>query len=123
MVSEKQNSEIKQQLRHSQAKSKLSDLKQVLEKIISDEAILIVPCAKRRTSSQNFGRDTRASKYRGVSRNGKQWQVQLGSTSGKRYIGCSGSEEDAAAIYDKNAILANGLIAKTNFPYTKMQIL
>ena len=46
----------------------------------------------------------------------------MGSTSSKRYIGCSGSEEEAAILYDKNAILVNGLQAKTNFTYTKRQV-
>ena len=59
--------------------------------------------------------NSRASKYRGVSKNGVQWQVQLGNTLSKRYIGSASSEVEAARIYDRKAILTNGLNAKTNF--------
>lgn len=41
----------------------------------------------------------------------------------KRYAGKAGSEKEAARIYDKKSIAALGLRAKTNFAYTKEQIL
>lgn len=40
----------------------------------------------------------------------------------KHYIGSITSEEKAAKIYDRHAILTHGLRAKTNFSYTKTQI-
>lgn len=40
----------------------------------------------------------------------------------KHYIGSIDSQERAARIYDKHAILTHGLRAKTNFSYTKAQI-
>lgn len=64
----------------------------------------------------------RGSKYRGVSRNGKKWQVQLLGNLRKRYIGSIGSEESAARIYDHYAIISHGLRAKTNFSYTRAEI-
>jgi len=67
-------------------------------------------------------KSTRGSRYRGVSRNGKKWQVQLLGNLRKRYIGSIGSEEAAARIYDHYAILTHGLRAKTNFSYTKQEI-
>ena len=42
---------------------------------------------------------------------------------GKRYIGSISDERRAAEIYDKYAILAHGLAAKTNFNYSKKSIL
>ena len=48
--------------------------------------------------------------------------MQLGNTLKKRYIGSSTSEEEAARIYDKKAIILNGLKAKTNFSYTKQEV-
>lgn len=72
--------------------------------------------------SKGIKKESRASKFRGVSRNGVQWQVQLGNTLSKRYIGSANSEEEAARLYDRKAILTNGLKAKTNFSYTKTQI-
>jgi hypothetical protein len=41
----------------------------------------------------------------------------------KRYVGSAGSEEEAARIYDQRSIISAGLKAKTNFAYTKEQIL
>lgn len=40
----------------------------------------------------------------------------------KHYIGSINSEEKAAKIYDRHAILTHGLRAKTNYSYTKAQI-
>lgn len=65
----------------------------------------------------------RGSRYRGVSRNGKKWQVQLLGKLRKRYIGSIGSEASAAKIYDHYAIINHGLRAKTNFTYTKQDII
>lgn len=65
----------------------------------------------------------RGSRYRGVSRNGKKWQVQLLGNLRKRYIGSIGDEESAAKIYDYYAIISHGLKAKTNFSYTKSDVL
>lgn len=69
-----------------------------------------------------IAKSKRGSKYRGVSRNGKKWQVQLLGNLRKRYIGSIGSEEAAARIYDYYAIITHGLRAKTNFQYTKTDI-
>ena len=41
----------------------------------------------------------------------------------KHYIGSINTEERAARIYDRHAILTHGLRAKTNYSYTKTQIL
>ncbi len=41
----------------------------------------------------------------------------------KHYIGSINSEEKEAKIYDRHAILTHGLRAKTNYSYTKAQIL
>lgn len=67
-------------------------------------------------------KSSRGSVYRGVSRNGKKWQVQLLGNLKKHYIGSIDTEAKAARIYDAHAILAHGLKAKTNFSYSKFQI-
>lgn len=46
----------------------------------------------------------------------------MGNTLAKRYVGSSISEIEAARIYDRKAIVSNGLAAKTNFSYTKEQV-
>lgn len=65
----------------------------------------------------------RGSKFRGVSKNGKQWQVFIMIGKSKRYIGIVGNELDAARYYDALAIQNHGIRAKTNFEYSKTQIL
>lgn len=41
----------------------------------------------------------------------------------KFFYGSIKSEQDAAALYDKLAILLHGISARTNFQYTKTEIL
>ena len=64
----------------------------------------------------------RGSKYRGVSRNGNQWQVLIMVNKKKRYVGSYSREEDAARAYDKVALQNHGSKAKTNFDYTKKEV-
>ena len=106
--------------------AKQIELRLALSKIESPDQIVIQPYSKKSLSfnsaKNNIKKESRASKFRGVSRNGVQWQVQLGNTLSKRYIGSAPTEEEAARLYDRKAILTNGLKAKTNFTYTKRQI-
>ena len=67
-------------------------------------------------------RKPRSSKYRGVSKNGKHWQVLIMIKKKKRYIGNFIEEEEAAREYDKIAIQFHGPKAKTNFQYSKEEI-
>ena len=62
------------------------------------------------------------SLYRGLSKNGKNWQVLIMSEKRKTYIGTYGSEKEAAKTYDKYSILINGISAKPNFSYTKEEV-
>jgi hypothetical protein len=64
----------------------------------------------------------RGSKFRGVSRNGNQWQVLIMVNKKKRYVGSYSKEEDAARAYDKVALQNHGSKAKTNFDYTKKEV-
>ena len=64
----------------------------------------------------------RGSKFRGVSRNGNQWQVLIMVNKKKRYVGSYSKEEDAARAYDKVALQNHGSKAKTNFDYTKQEV-
>ena len=66
---------------------------------------------------------TRSSRYRGVSRNGHQWQVLIMINKKKHYIGSFMSEEEAAREYDRVAIRNKGAKAKPNFSYTEEQVM
>lgn len=66
---------------------------------------------KRKTS--------RASKYRGVSKNGNQWQSIIMVTNKKRYIGSFPDEIQAAKAYDIAALINHTRRVTTNFKYTE----
>ena len=67
-------------------------------------------------------RKKRSSKYRGVSKNGNNWQVLMMINYKKYYYGSYPSEELAARVYDIQAIKNWGIKARTNFIYDKNQI-
>ena len=69
-----------------------------------------------------IGKGKRGSKYRGVSRNGNQWQVLIMLHKSKSYVGTYSTEEIAARIYDILAIKNRGIKARTNFIYNEQQI-
>ena len=69
-----------------------------------------------------IGKSKRSSRYRGVSRNGNQWQVLIMLKRGKSYVGSYNSEELAARIYDILSIKYRGIKARTNFKYCSEQI-
>ena len=64
----------------------------------------------------------RGSRFRGVSKNGSQWQVLIMVKKKKRYLGSFNNEEEAARIYDKVALQNHGNKAKTNYDYTQDEI-
>ena len=77
---------------------------------------------KKNDENSEKNRKPRGSKYRGVSRNGNQWQVLIMVNKKKRYVGSYSKEEDAARAYDKVALQNHGSKAKTNFDYTKKEV-
>ena len=83
------------------------------------------------TSSKNIkklnkiafiGRNKRSSRFRGVSKNGNQWQVLIMINKNKSYIGSYPYEELAARVYDVLALKNRGIKARTNFIYNSKQI-
>ena len=59
----------------------------------------------------------RGSKYRGVSRNGKTWQVLIMVNRNKNYIGNFKSEDEAAKKYDEYAMKYHKDKARLNFSH------
>lgn len=101
--------------------NKISLLKKVLEGIKDESQILIT--SKPKNKSQKIRKSNRHSKYRGVSLNGKKWQVMIMGSIKKKYFGGITTEREAAIFYDKLSILTNGLAAKTNFNYRKSDLM
>ena len=96
---------------------KRQELQKQLDELSGDDKVVIWSKMK-----PTISKSSRGSKYRGVSKNGKKWQVQLLGNLRKRYIGSISSEQEAAKLYDYYAILTHGLNAKTNFSYSKAQV-
>lgn len=100
--------------------SRISQLQNLLEGISDESEVLIT--AKPKNRSYKIRKSNRYSRYRGVSLNGKKWQVMIMGPTKKKYFGAISSEREAAVLYDKLSILTNGLAAKTNFNYRKCDL-
>ncbi|CAI2376091.1 unnamed protein product [Moneuplotes crassus] len=101
--------------------AKIGLLRKVLEGIQDDSQILI--SSKPKNKSNKIRKSNRHSRYRGVSLNGKKWQVMIMGPIKKKYFGGIATEREAAIFYDKLSILTNGLAAKTNFNYRKSDLM
>jgi hypothetical protein len=101
--------------------NKIFILKNVLEGIHDDTQILLT--SKPKNKSQKIRKSNRHSRYRGVSLNGKKWQVMIMGPIHKKYFGGISTEREAAVFYDKLSIMTNGLTAKTNFNYRKCDLI
>ena len=70
---------------------------QLLKKLKSFEEEEVVVQRKPKLVKVGYGKQSfRGSKYRGVSKNKKKWQILLSLSSLKEYIGGFCSEDDAA---------------------------
>lgn len=77
---------------------------------------------KNLISSKKYKKGNRSCSYRGVSKNGKKWQVSIMKHNKNYYLGNYISEENAAKIYDIFNIKLRGKKAVTNFLYDDEQI-
>lgn len=64
-----------------------------------------------------------SSKYIGVTKNGKNWQVKINKGKFKNYLGTFKGEKEAAIIHDFYRIVTELKYAKTNFTYPSYIIL
>eukprot|EP00343_Euplotes_focardii_P001299 CAMPEP_0205803656 /NCGR_PEP_ID=MMETSP0205-20121125/6392_1 /ASSEMBLY_ACC=CAM_ASM_000278 /TAXON_ID=36767 /ORGANISM="Euplotes focardii, Strain TN1" /LENGTH=276 /DNA_ID=CAMNT_0053072117 /DNA_START=17 /DNA_END=847 /DNA_ORIENTATION=+ len=76
-----------------------------------------------RKNAKIEAKNYRGSRYWGVSKNKSKWQVMITLNHYKEYNGGFDDEETAARKYDKKSICTFGLKAKTNFNYTKAEVL
>jgi hypothetical protein len=58
---------------------------------------------KKKFKGQNTS-NFRGSRFRGISKNGRSWQILIMKEKRKKYLGALRNEEDAAKFYDKVAI-------------------
>ena len=74
-------------------------------------------------SAQAMHLSSRRSQYIGVFKNQNNWQALISINKRKTYIDTYSTEIEAAKAYDFYSILLNKLLAKTNFDYSKSEII
>ena len=87
--------------------------------------VVLAPAIKKMYGREDKA-EHRGSDYRGVSKNGKSWQVFAFVNQGDRYPTYFGQNVDrdlAARIYDVVSIQTKGLEAETNYEYSKVFLL
>ena len=87
---------------------------------------LVLEPAIKKMYGREDKEEHRGSNYRGVSKNGKRWQVFAFVNQGDRYptyFGQTVERDLAARIYDVVSIQTKGLEAETNYEYSKVFLL
>jgi hypothetical protein len=67
-------------------------------------------------NQQRLYKEGKPKQYKGVSRNGKKWNVQICVNRVNHNLGCFTCQKAAAREYDKLAKLLHGEFACLNFP-------
>lgn len=97
--------------------SNVDQLKTLANEAKDTEDVILKGCPRIHNQTK------RGSIYRGVSKNGKKWQVMVMGNNCKYFSGSIMSERLAARIYDRFALQHFGLRAKTNLDYNKNTLL
>ena len=82
--------------------SRKNDTLNELEKFGDEDVVL-------KASPKIRARNSKLSHFRGVSNNGRKWQVMIMGFAKKIYFGGIDTEEEASKKYDKYALLMHGL--------------
>jgi len=95
--------------RHQVERNRAS--KEVLKKLstISDDEDLVFTAKVKYPKTEMGQKHFRGSEYRGVSANGKSWQVFIVISKDKCYAGCRAISTDAGRLYDILSITFHGL--------------
>lgn len=100
--------------------SNISTLFRDLEEIKDEFSIVRQPRSK---SQRKVASSARRCRFIGVSKNGTHWQALITIKMKKTYIGTFDSSEEAARAFDIYSLLLHSLKARTNFTYTKLDIM
>ena len=96
-----------------QLESKLEKLDKSKDESCNDPILFESKWWKSRSESRITGRNSekqyRGSQFRGVSKNGKRFQIFIMINKKKQYYGVMNSAENAARVYDKLAIIFHGI--------------
>ena len=92
--------------------------KQIISEDIPDNEKIIFCKQTHNDSSKK-----RSSGFIGVSKNGNGWQIINFINKKRQYIGSLNDIKKAAIVYDIVSIACKGIKCKTNFTYTKKDII
>ena len=98
----------------------IATLLSTINRFIDDHMIIVHGKRKNIAKVRN---SNRRSTYTGVFKNGDNWQAFISINTRKTYLGTFSTQEEAAKTFDLYSILVHGLSAKTNFDYTKNEII
>ena len=73
--------------------------------------------------SYRLNASVKRTTYFGVNKNGPNWQTLISINSKKTYVGTFMTELEAAKVFDFYAMLVHWSKAKTNFEYTKADVI
>jgi len=90
---------------------------------LNEECFPHVITASKKPEPKRGGLSKTRSNYIGVTKNASHWQALISVQKRKTYIGTYSNEREAAVAFDFICILLHKLTAKTNFNYTKGDIL
>lgn len=99
---------------------KIHELVETLNMAVSDPNTIVIFGKKKNERKAN---SLRRSNFIGVSKNGPNWQAMISILKRKAYIGTFTDEQEAGLAFDFYSILIHKLDAKTNYNYTKAQIM
>lgn len=88
-----------------------------------DDEVTLIKATPKNNKTLAAPKKARGSIYRGVSKNKAKWQVMIMGNFKKMYFGAIEDEKEAALFYDKLAIVSHGIKARTNFNYTRRDII
>lgn len=92
---------------HKLIESRKADTLNELDRMDDEEIVL-------KSSPKKHSSNLKLSHFRGVSNNGKKWQVMIMGFAKKIYFGGINSEMEASHKYDKYAVLMHGLEVRYN---------
>ncbi|CAI2385226.1 unnamed protein product [Moneuplotes crassus] len=107
-------------VRKRRRKNNLPDIDshiQEVQSLIQCGELMHIESTSKNANALTVDNCKRRSRYTGVSRNGKNWQVLVNMGKEKKYIGSYTSEKEAALAYDFYTVCLHKVKAKTNFSY------
>ena len=93
-----------------------------LQELKGDEFIYLIEPHKKPEPKNGVPSKTR-SNFIGVTKNGGNWQALIAINKRKTYIGTYATEQEAAIAFDFHCVLLHQFAAKTNFRYTRQNLI